>query len=372
MLMCLVALCGGGSAVAKPDLAELNVPAGFRIEYFAEDVPNARAMALGDKGTLFVGSREAGKVYAVSHDGRRATAVKVIASGLDMPSGIAYRDGALYIGAISRILRLDAIEDHLDQPPKPVVVRDDLPTETHHGWKFLAFGPDGWLYVPVGAPCNVCEVDEVHGAIFRMKPDGSAQEVVARGVRNSVGFDWDPADGKLWFTDNGRDMMGDDVPPCELNRVATPGAHFGFPYCHGGEIADPEFGEDRACKDYVAPALNFGAHVAPLGMRFYRGTQFPAAYRGGIFVAQHGSWNRSRKSGYQVLYVPVNGGKAGAPQPFVTGWLKDERVSGRPADVLEMPDGALLISDDRAGVIYRVSRVDDTPTSKPADAATGR
>jgi glucose/arabinose dehydrogenase len=356
VLVAFVAMfvCGSATA-APPDLATLKVPDGFRIAIFADDVPNARQMALGASGTLFVGSRDAGRVYAITHDGTKASAVKVIAKGLKVPSGIAFRDGSLYVAALDRVLRYDGIEQKLALPPAPVVVTDALPSDGSHGWKFIAFGPDGKLYVPVGAPCNICEPSERHGLIARMNPDGSGYEVIARGVRNTVGFDWNPADKKLWFTENGRDWMGDDQPPCELNRVDKPGQHFGYPYCHGGTIADPEFGDGHSCSDYVAPVLNFGAHTAPLGMRFYRGTQFPAAYRGGVFVTEHGSWNRSKKSGYRVLFVPVTGDKAGPAQDFVTGWLRDERVSGRPADVLELPDGSLLIADDNAGVIYRVS-----------------
>lgn len=349
-------------AGAKADVSALKVPDGFRITVFADDVPNARQMALGANGTLFVGSRDAGRVYAITHDGSRATKVRVLAKGLKLPSGVTFRDGALYVAAVDRVLRWDGIEAKLDLPGAPVVVTDRFPSDNGHEWKFIAFGPDGKLYVPVGAPCNICDPGETHGLIARIAADGSGYEVVARGVRNTVGFDWNPADGKLWFTDNGRDWLGDDTPPCELNRIDTTGQHFGFPYCHGGTIADPEFGDGHACRDYVAPALNFGAHTAPLGMRFYRGTMFPAKYRGGILVAEHGSWNRSRKSGYQVLFVPVSGTKAGPAEDFVTGWLKDEKASGRPADVLELPDGSVLIADDAAGAIYRVSYGDASAT----------
>jgi glucose/arabinose dehydrogenase len=342
-------------ARAAPALDTLSVPEGFSIAYFAENLRNARSMTLGAEGTLFVGTRDAGVVYAITHDGKKATKVRTIATGLNMPNGVAFLDGALYVAEISRVIRFDAIESRLDNPPAPIAVGEAFPTERHHGWKFIAFGPDGWLYVPVGAPCNICDAGDPYAAILRMKPDGSEREIFARGVRNTVGFDWDPANGRLWFTDNGRDWMGDDLPPCELNVAAKPGLHFGYPYCHGKDVQDPDFGGERACGEFQAPQVNFGAHTAPLGMRFYRGAQFPADYRGDIFVAQRGSWNRSRKVGYQVLRVPVANGKAGTPEPFVSGWLRDERASGRPVDVQELPDGSLLISDDTADAIYRVS-----------------
>jgi len=319
-------------------------------------------MALGRhdarQGIVYVGTAREGKVYAVQYGGARAT-VHTVASGLQLPSGVAYRDGALFVGALSRVLRLDGIDDKLAAPPAPVVVSDRFPSETHHGRRFIAFGPDGKLYVPVGVPCNICVPSDRHGVIQRMNVDGSGIETVARGIRNSVGFDWSPTDRMLWFTDNGRDMLGDDLPADELDRVTRMGEHFGYPYCHQGDTADPEFGAQRPCSEFTAPAANLGAHVAALGMRFYAGTQFPAAYRGNIFIAEHGSWNRSRKVGYQVVRVPVDGqGRAGRPEPFLHGFLEvdggRESVWGRPADVLPLPDGSLLISDDQAGAIYRV------------------
>jgi len=261
---------------------------------------------------------------------------------------------------MSKILRFDAIDERLKTPPAASVVTDKLPVEASHGWKYIGFGPDARLYVAIGAPCNICEPAATHGNITRMKPDGSEWEVVARGVRNSVGFDWSPLDRTLWFTDNGRDMLGDDLPSDELNRVAQAGQHFGYPYCHQGDTPDPEFGAKRRCDEFVAPVAKLGAHVAALGMRFYNGAQFPAEYRNNIFVAEHGSWNRSRRSGYQVVRVVADAaGKAQRQEPFVQGWLirdagGNETVLGRPADVLVMPDGSLLISDDYGGAIYRV------------------
>lgn len=352
----LAGLLAGGAAAADLPLDRLTLPPGFAIELLAR-VPNARQMVLGDERVLYVGSREAGKVHALPLDAayRAAGPLRVVARDLDMPVGVAFRDGDLYVSSVSRILRYDKIGRHLAQPPAPVVVKDDLPAETHHGWKFIAFGPDGWLYVPVGAPCNICEPDPArHAAILRMKPDGSQLQTFASGVRNSVGFDWHPESHDLWFTDNGRDFLGDDAPPDELNRAPQAGLHFGYPYCHGGTIADPTYGGKRACGDFVAPAQGLGAHVAALGMRFYTGRQFPAAYRGQIFIAEHGSWNRSRKSGYRVSLVRLQGQRVVAYEPFVTGWLRGEHAWGRPADVLVLPDGSLLISDDYAGAIYRV------------------
>jgi glucose/arabinose dehydrogenase len=349
----------GLSACAKDlPLDDIKLPPGFRIDVWAR-VENARAMALGAERTLFVGSRGTGRVVAVKFDAAmRAGRQFVVASGLNMPVGVAFRNGSLYVSAVNRILRLDGIEARLADPPPPTVVTDKLPTETHHGWKFIAFGPDGKLYVPVGAPCNICEPDpERYANILRMSPDGSQWEVFARGVRNSVGFDWQPQTGELWFTDNGRDWMGDDAPPCELNRASRAGMDFGYPYCHGGTIADPEFGRKRPCSNFIPPALNLGPHVAPLGMRFYSGRMFPAHYRGQIFIAEHGSWNRSKKTGYRVVAVRLEGDKAMAAEPFAQGWLQGESAWGRPADVQMLPDGSLLVSDDGAGAIYRITYV---------------
>jgi glucose/arabinose dehydrogenase len=350
--------------MAAPQLDKLRVPDGFHVELLTDAVPNARQMTLGrsgdGKGIVYVGSASAGKVYAVEYGTSGRANVRTIAASLQLPTGVAYRDGALFVGALARVLRFDSIDDKLAAPPAPVVVSDRFPSETHHGRRFIAFGPDGKLYVPVGAPCNVCLPDERHGVIQRMNVDGSAIETVARGVRNSVGFDWSPIDRTLWFTDNGRDMLGDDLPADELDRVTRIGEHFGYPFCHQGDSPDPEFGAQRPCSEFTAPAAKLGAHVAALGMRFYGGAMFPAEYRGNIFIAQHGSWNRSRKSGYQVVRVAVDAqGRAAMPEPFLQGFLQveasgRENVWGRPADVLPLPDGSLLVSDDLAGAIYRV------------------
>ncbi|MCK9537570.1 MAG: PQQ-dependent sugar dehydrogenase [Dokdonella sp.] len=333
------------------------LPDGFHLATYAADVPNARELALGAQGTVFAGSRTAGKVYAITDadgDGR-AERVRVIAEGLEQPSGIAFHAGDLYIGAINRILVLRDIENHLDAAPAPELITDKLPDKRHHGWKFLGFGPDGRLYVPIGAPCNICDPGKDFAKIISMRPDGSDWQDVALGVRNSVGFDWQPGTGELWFTDNGRDWMGDDLPADELNRVTRPGQHFGYPYCHQGDTLDPEFGKGKSCKDYTPPVLKLGAHVAALGMRFYTGSMFPPRYRGAAIIAEHGSWNRSTKSGYKVIAVRLDGARVLGQDVLVAGFERGGEVFGRPADVLVMPDGAVLIADDYSGAILRLS-----------------
>ena len=344
-------------AFAAPRLDQLTLPKGFHIAVYSDQVPNARELALGAKGTVFVGSIDAGKVYALTDskgDGH-ADQVRVVASGLQMPVGVAFKNGDLYISAVSKIVVLRDIENHLDQPPTPQIVTDKLPTETHHGWKFIAFGPDGKLYVPIGAPCNICDPGPDHGKLIRMNADGSNWQDVARGIRNTVGFDWQPAGKRLWFTDNGRDMMGDDMPSDELNEITRIGEHFGYPYCHQGDTLDPEFGKGKNCKDYTPPVLKLGAHVASLGMRFYQGKQFPGSYKNAIIVAEHGSWNRSKKSGYRVMAVRLNGDKVVSYEPLIAGFEQGESAWGRPVDVQPLPDGSLLVSDDLAGAVYRVT-----------------
>ena len=343
---------------AAAELSAITLPSGFRIAVYAGDVPGARQMAVGPAGVVFVGSRSEGKVYAlVDRDGdNRVDQVLVVASGLNSPSGIAFRDGALYVGAVNRILRFRDVARDVARPPKAEVASDAYPSDAHHGWKFIAFGPDGKLYVPVGAPCNVCAPPgPLHATITRLDLAGGRPEVVARGVRNSVGFDFDPATGDLWFTDNGRDWLGDDQPPDELNHLTKVGEHFGFPFCHGNGIRDPEHNAGRSCGEFTAPARELGPHVAAIGMRFYTGRMFPEKYRGGIFIAEHGSWNRSTPIGYRVSFVKIENGRATSYESFASGWLTGSTASGRPADVLVMPDGALLVSDDKAGRIYRIT-----------------
>jgi glucose/arabinose dehydrogenase len=356
-LMILLLLIPLTSCQAKDiHLAEIKLPPGFAIEIFARNVPGARALALGAKGTVFVGTRDEGKVYAIRHAGSPQAEVITLAKGLNMPNGVAFRDGALYVAEISRVIRFDDIEDHLNNPPKPVLVNGSFPHEKHHGWKFIRFGPDGRLYVPVGAPCNVCDSkDPRFASIMRMAADGKGLEIFARGVRNTVGFDWHPTSHQLWFTDNGRDQLGDDTPPDELNRAAAPGLHFGFPYWHGREIPDPEFSGKMKRGGFVPPEIELPAHVASLGMRFYTGAMFPDEYHNQIFIAEHGSWNRSVPTGYRVSLVRLQGDKAVSYQVFAEGWLSGGDAWGRPVDLQVMPDGSLLISDDRAGAIYRIS-----------------
>jgi len=339
-------------------LDDITLPPDFAINIYADNVENARSLALGDTGTLFVGTRLAGRVYAVldhNHDAR-ADEVITIAEGLNMPNGVAFRNGSLYVAEVNRVLKYESIESRLKNPPKPVIVTESFPKDTQHGWKFIRFGPDDKLYVPVGAPCNVCErSNEIYSSITRLNHDGSNLEIFSHGVRNTVGFDWHPKTKELWFTDNGRDWLGDDQPPDELNRAQRKGMHFGFPYCHGGTIEDPEFGRKRKCNEFVPPSMALGPHVAALGMRFYTGKMFPDFYRNQIFIAEHGSWNRTSPIGYRISLVRLKENQAIGYEVFAEGWLKNGRAWGRPVDVLVMPDGALLISDDRAGVVYRIS-----------------
>jgi glucose/arabinose dehydrogenase len=339
-------------------LDTIKLPPGFAITVYADNVPNARGMTLGQNGFLFVGSKHKGDVYAViDKDGdQRADEVFTVARGLNMPVGVAYRNGSLFVSAVDRILRFDKVEQRLTNPPTPVTIKDDFPKPIDHVWKFIAFGPDGKLYVSVGAPCDICEPDpDRYALIARMNLDGSGYEIVARGVRNSVGFDWDPMTHDLWFTDNGRDYLGDNQPPDELNHASKDGLHFGYPYCHGGTISDPEYGSKHACREFTAPAVSLGPHVASLGMRFYTGTMFPQTYQHQIFIAEHGSWNRSKKIGYRITLVSRDEQGQSRYSVFAEGWLQGQEAWGRPADVLVMPDGALLVSDDLAGVIYRIS-----------------
>lgn len=357
MLISFRAVIIYGAPTPSP-LQRISLPPGFQIELYAAGVPNARSLALGKNGTIFVGTQRAGKVYAViDHDtDQRADEVVTLAEGLRMPNGVAFRQGALYVAEVHRVLRFDDIESHLKDPPTPTVVTDALPSDSWHGWKFIRFGPDELLYIPVGAPCNVCvKSDARYGSILRMKPDGGVLEGFAHGVRNTVGFDWHPDTKELWFTDNGRDWLGDDEPPGELNHAPQSGLHFGFPYCHAGRIPDPDFGRQRACAEFTSPAQELGPHVSPLGMRFYTGTMFPQPYRNQIFIAEHGSWNRTDPIGYRITLVRLKENKATGYEVFADGWLQDGGAWGRPVDVLVMPDGALLVSDDRAGSIYRIS-----------------
>ena len=357
LLACTIAApeCLASSATDRV-LAHVRVPAGFRFEVYSDAVPGARALTISPNGTVFVGSR-VGNVYALSRaQGEPSATLHVIARDLNMPNGVAFRDGALYVAELHRLVRYDEIEASLAQAPPPKVVRDDLPRDFHHGMKYIAFGPDGRLYMTIGSPCNACD-EPRYGTIVRMNADGSGQEVFARGIRNSVGLTWHPTARTLWFTDNGRDYLGDDAPPCELNHAPAAGLDFGFPYCHGAGIADPEYAHLGQCAKMIPPTQNLGPHVAPLGLTFYTGASFPETYRGHVFIAEHGSWNRSVPNGYRIALVRLQGDAAAGYEPFVSGFQLDEEIYGRPVDVAIDRDGALLISDDHAGAVYRVSYV---------------
>ena len=352
----LFLLCSTSSVIASVD--DIQLPPGFSIEEYA-DVPKARSLALGDRGTLFVSNRKGRSVYAVVEDDDGGTRTIELLDGMSTPNGIAYYDGDLYVAEIDRVYRYANVEDRLDDMPRGEVLDIDLPSNRSHGWRYIGFGPDGKLYISIGAPCNVC--DELgYAQIIRVNPDGTERETFASGVRNSVGFTWHPETRDLWFTDNGRDMLGDDLPPCELNHAPRQGLHFGFPYCHGGDILDPKFGKDRDCANYTPPVQKLGPHVAPLGVKFYTGDMFPPEYRGQVFIAEHGSWNRSKKIGYRISLVRLDGDTAISYEPFAFGWLQGEQVSGRPVDLIVKQDGSLLVSDDQAGKIYRISyKMDD-------------
>lgn len=367
-------LLPGYMAFATPEttqevIKQLHFPQGFSISVFADNIPNARTLALAENGVVFVGSRSEGKVYALVDSNNDGIAEKtlVIAKGLNMPNGVAYKNGTLYVAEINRIIRYNNILSHLDSPPEPVVVYDKLPSDEHHGWKYLRFGPDNKLYTAVGAPCNICKPEkDIYTSLVRLNADGSNFEIIARGIRNTVGFDWQPQTHALFFTDNGRDYLGDDVPPDELNQWTQKGEHFGYPYCHGGDIPDPEFAEGKKCNEFTPPVWKFGAHMAALGIRFYQGKQFPAEYKNQLFVAQHGSWNRTVPQGYRIALVKFNHGKPVSEEAFISGWLtKNGDVLGRPTDILEMPDGSLLITDDKLGVIYKVAATHLKQAGKP-------
>jgi len=337
-------------------LGSIKLPPGFKIAIYADKLPGARSMTISPNGTLFVGTRSEGKVYAVldKNADNRADQVYVIARGLNSPNGVAFRAGNLYVAEISRILLFKDILKKLEKPDDPLIINDHFPDDRHHGWKFIAFGPDGLLYVPVGAPCNICEIKDPYAAILRMRQNGDGLEVFAHGVRNTVGFDWHPETKELWFTDNGRDGLGDDRPPDELNLAPHKGMHFGYPYWHGKDIPDPDMEPKLARQDFTPPVQELGPHVASLGMRFYTGKMFPEEYKNQIFIAEHGSWDRSTPIGYRISLVRLQGNKAVGYEVFAEGWLQGSNAWGRPVDVLVMPDGALLVSDDRAGVIYRI------------------
>ncbi len=352
--------------VVKDYLQHIKLPQGFKIELYAENVTGARSLALGENGTVFVGTfvhkldgkqYAPGKVYALvdKNGDHKADEVLTIADTLNMPNGVAFRDGALYVAEINRILRFDDIEKNLTKPPKPVVINDSYPAEVWHGWKFIRFGPDGKLYVPVGGPCNTCEKESPYASLTRLNADGSQREIFAKGIRNTVGFDWHPETKELWFTDNGRDEWGDDRPPEELNHAPQAGLHFGFPYRFGKGLIDTTFKTSLPASAFQPAALEMPAHIAPLGMRFYTGNSFPQDYRHQIFLAEHGSWNRSKPQGYRVSLVRLKDNRVASYEHFATGWLMNDKYWGRPVDVMVMPDGALVVSDDFGSCVYRIS-----------------
>ncbi len=352
-------------------LDQIVLPQGFKIDVFAR-VDNARSLAISPEGIVFVGNRSGNKAYAlIDEDGDMKADKRItLASGLNMPNGVALKDGDLYVAELNKLWKYENIAENLTNTASRKLIYSDLPKDPHHGWKYISFGSDGKLYVPVGAPCNICESQpnlpgspNVHyAAIMRMNADGSGREVYVDGVRNTVGFTWHPVTGEMWFTDNGRDNIGttqaatDNSPPCELNRVTAMGQHFGYPYCHGGTILDPEFGEGKSCANYVAPAQNLGPHVAPLGLKFGVASNFPASYENKIFIAEHGSWNRSEKIGYRIMLVTEQNGVGQSYEAFATGWLDDatQNIWGRPVDLVFAEDGSMLVSDDFSGTIYRI------------------
>lgn len=350
-------LCAQAETDLQPlALNKLRLPAGFSISVYAR-VKNARSMTLGKNSIVYVGSRAAGNVYAIIPNKTRSHAKQVIVIGekMEQPNGVAYHNGNLYVAEISRLWRYKNIDQHLFNSPPKQLVYDKLPTKTHHGWRYIKFSPDDWLYISIGAPCNVCvSSDPQFGTLSRMKPNGDDFQIFAKGIRNSVGFDWD-SNNKLWFTDNGRDWLGDNLPPDELNYAPHQGMNFGFPYFYGDNVPDPSFSTVHSSKGMTVPALKLGPHVAALGMTFYKGAMFPNSYQNQIIIAEHGSWNRSKKIGYRLMLVKLRNHKAIARQPFVTGWLQGQNAWGRPVDTLVMPDGSLLVSDDFSGTIYRIT-----------------
>ena len=351
-------------------LKKINLPDGFKIDVYASDVENARSMTISPSGTVFVGNRKADNVFALvdnDRDGKVDKKYLITDKLTNMPNGVVFHNGNLYVAEVNKIWLFEDVEKNLQKidavgyyPDEPILISDKFPSDKHHGWKYISIGPDNKLYVPVGAPCNICESkDEIYSTITRMDLDGKNQEIYARGVRNTVGFTWHPETGEMWFTDNGRDMLGDNYPPCELNRVQVPNKHYGYPYCHGGDISDPEFGSKYPCDDFVKPVQNLGPHVAPLGLKFYDGNMFPDEYKGDVFIAEHGSWNRTKKIGYRISRVKIENNRSLGYEPFIYGWLdKDKNDAwGRPVDIVFLEDGSMLISDDYANVIYRVTYV---------------
>jgi glucose/arabinose dehydrogenase len=344
--------------VEQIPIAALKVPDGFKVEVWAHGMPGARMMALGENGTVFVGSRTIGRVYAVTEQGGQRTH-RVLAQGLRQPNGLAVRDGNLYVVAINDVFRYDGVERNTNAQPVNLTAAFDLPKEEHHGWKFAAFGPDGRLYLNIGVPCNICEYNrDTHALIVSFNPDGSGRRLEAKGIRNSVGFDWHPATRELWATNNGRDWAGNDRPDDTLHRIRRSGEDHGFPYC-AANWRDPFMSSGPAsCSEFVAPAAMLGPHTAALGMRFYTGSMFPEAYRNQILIARRGSWNREQMSGYDVVVAKLDAqGSVTGIEPLLSGFLDaaNNRFLGRPVDVLQLRDSSVLVADEQNGAIYRIS-----------------
>ena len=336
--------------------ADINLPDGFQIETYTEEVPGARSLAIGED-YLFVSTMEEGKVYAIDINDPDKT-INTFISGLYMPNGIAFHDGDLYVAEVHRVLKYKSIESVIKSGVQPEYsIISNYPTDQHHGWRYLVIGADDRIYVPIGAPCNVCDEDG-YAVITSMKLDGTDKRIIANGIRNSVGMTFHPTSGELWFTDNGRDMLGDDIPPCELNKLSYEGEHFGFPFCHGNNIKDPQYGSLGQCSNITIPIQELGPHVAPLGLKFYTGDMFPEEYQNQVFIPERGSWNRSKKIGYRITMVTLDGDRSTSYQIFADGWMKDEKTLGRPVDLLVMKDGSMLVSDDHNGAIYRITYSD--------------
>jgi len=345
-----------GHPASEIPVDKFKVPAGFKIELWAGDLQEARSMTLGAKGTVFVSQRVHDGVYAITDKGDHRE-VKKILSGLNSPNGVAFSNGTLFVAERERILRYDNIEDHLDNPPEPKVVFDGLPHQDGHFWKFMVMGPDGWLYFNQGSPTNLTMPLYIQAAILRVQPEKRIFEIYAQGVRNSVGMAFSPITRQLWFTDNGRDWLGEDEPSDELNHATKQGENFGYPFCHQGDILDPVYGKYSSCDSFVPPDAKLGPHVASLGMRFYTGKMFPADWKNNIVIAEHGSWNRTEKSGYNLTRVVLDptGSKVVKTEVFASGFLDGQNILARPVDVQVMPDGSLLVSDDWNGAVYRIS-----------------
>ena len=338
-------------------VASYKLPPGFKAEIWATGMPGARAMARAPNGKIYIGTRGIGRVYEVTDGGASRTS-RVVIDKLVQPAGVAFNNGALYVMAIDKVLRFDGIHTNPAAAPVDMTTAFQLPKEQHHNWKYIAFGPDGKLYVPFGAPCNICVPGQEYAQIRRYNADGSGMEVIARGVRNTVGFTWHPTTKEMWFTDHGRDWMGEDGPEDELNRMPTTGLNFGFPYCHANGVADADIKKDQPCAGVTLPVATMGPHAAVMGAHFYTGSMFPAEYKNTLFVARKGSWNRTKKFGYDVVAVKMNADGSNAKvEPFMTGFMNpaDNSFSGRPAYLLQLPDGSMLVSDEQLGAIYRIS-----------------